>query len=112
MNRQLASRPCQPLFRRGNAPATISVIDREEINSKPFATVADVLRDVPGAVVSAPSGQSGAETVSIRGLGEGYVLTMVDGRPVGNSQEPTNTGLRAGKGLVLQQGYARCYALP
>lgn len=82
-----------------DAPATISVIDGEEIASKPYATVADVLRDVPGVIVSAPSGRSGAETISIRGLGESYVLTMVNGRPLGNSQEATYNGF--GSGLAM-----------
>ncbi len=79
-----------------DAPATVTVIDGEEIASKPYATVADVLKTVPGVIVSAPSGRSGAETISIRGLGESYVLTLVDGRPVGNSQEATYNGFGAG----------------
>lgn len=82
-----------------DAPATITVIDGEEINSKPYATVADVLKDVPGVVVSSASSRSGTETISIRGLSESYVLTMVDGRPVGNSQEATYNGF--GSGLAM-----------
>lgn len=80
-----------------DAPATISVIDGEQINSKPYASVTDVLRDVPGVVVSAPSARSGAETITIRGLGENYVLTLVDGRPVGNSREATYNGFGSGQ---------------
>ena len=79
-----------------DAPATITVIDGEEIASKPYATVADVLKNVPGVIVSAPSGRSGAESISIRGLGESYVLTLVDGKPVGNSQEATYNGFGSG----------------
>lgn len=79
-----------------DAPATITVIDGDEIASKPYATVADVLRNVPGVIVSAPSGRSGAESISIRGLGESYVLTLVDGKPVGNSQEATYNGFGSG----------------
>ncbi|AYF02190.1 TonB-dependent receptor [Paracoccus yeei] len=82
-----------------DAPATVSVIDGDEITSKPYATVADVLRTVPGVIVSAPSGRSGSETISIRGLGESYVLTLVDGRPIGNSQEATYNGF--GSGLAM-----------
>ena len=82
-----------------DAPATVTVIDGEEITSKPYATVADVLRNVPGVIVSAPSGRSGAETISIRGLGESYVLTLVDGKPIGNSQEATYNGF--GSGLAM-----------
>jgi len=82
-----------------DAPATISVIQGDEIASKPYATVADVLRTVPGVIVSAPSSRSGSETISIRGLGESYVLTLVDGRPIGNSQEATYNGF--GSGLAM-----------
>ena len=82
-----------------DAPATVTVIDGEEITSKPYATVADVLKNVPGVIVSAPSGRSGSESISIRGLGESYVLTLVDGKPIGNSQEATYNGF--GSGLAM-----------
>lgn len=82
-----------------DAPATITVISGEEIASRPYASIADVLRRVPGVVVSSPSARSGAETISIRGLGESYVLTLVDGRPIGNSQEATYNGF--GSGLAM-----------
>lgn len=79
-----------------DAPATVTVIDAEEIAGKPYATVTDVLKDVPGVIVGAPSGRSGAESISIRGLGEDYVLTLVDGRPIGNSREATYNGFGSG----------------
>lgn len=79
-----------------DAPATITVIDGDEIASKPYATVADALRNVPGVIVGAPSGRSGSESVSIRGLSDSYVLTLVDGRPIGNSQEATYNGFGSG----------------
>ncbi|WP_124085306.1 TonB-dependent receptor domain-containing protein [Pseudogemmobacter humi] len=79
-----------------DAPATMTVIDGAEIASKPYASIADVLRDVPGVIVGSPSSRSGAETISIRGLGESYVLTLVDGKPIGNSQEATYNGFGAG----------------
>lgn len=82
-----------------DAPATMTVIDGEEIASKPYATIADVLKDVPGVIVSSPSARSGSETISIRGLGESYVLTLVDGKPIGNSQEATYNGF--GSGLAM-----------
>ncbi len=82
-----------------DAPATITVISGEEIASKPYATIADVLKNVPGVIVSSPSSRSGSETISIRGLGESYVLTLVDGKPIGNSQEATYNGF--GSGLAM-----------
>ncbi|NPD16985.1 TonB-dependent receptor [Xinfangfangia sp. D13-10-4-6] len=82
-----------------DAPATITVINGDDIASKPYATIADVLRNVPGVIVSSPSARSGAETISIRGLGESYVLTLVNGKPIGNSQEATYNGF--GSGLAM-----------
>ncbi|MCO5072186.1 MAG: TonB-dependent receptor [Rhizobiaceae bacterium] len=82
------------------APATVTVIDAEEINSKPYASVADVLRDVPGVVLGTTSAKSGSASISMRGMGETYVLMMVDGRPVGNSNEATYNGFGVGVGTT------------
>jgi outer membrane receptor for ferrienterochelin and colicins len=79
-----------------DAPATITVIDGEDIASKPYSSVADVVRDVPGVIVGASSARSGGEEISIRGLGEEYVLMLVDGKPIGNSQEATYNGYGSG----------------
>ncbi len=80
-----------------DAPATISVIDGAEIASKPYASVVDVLRDVPGVVVNGTSTRSGAESISIRGMGQDYVLMLVDGKPLGNSSEATYNGYGSGQ---------------
>lgn len=77
-------------------PATITVIDGEDIASRPFDSVADVVRTVPGVIVGSPSARSGGETISIRGLGEEYVLMLIDGKPIGNSQEATYNGYGSG----------------
>lgn len=79
-----------------DAPATITVIDGEEIASHPYDSVADVVRTVPGVIVGSPSSRSGEETISIRGLGEEYVLMLIDGKPIGNSQEATYNGYGSG----------------
>ncbi|WP_420469925.1 TonB-dependent receptor domain-containing protein [Brevundimonas sp. FT23042] len=80
------------------APATITIIEGDDLNRRPYASVVDALRDVPGVVVStgASFGRSGAQTISIRGLGESYVLVLVNGRPIGNSGEATYDGFGAG----------------
>lgn len=84
-----------------DAPATVTVISGEKIASKPYASVADVLRDVPGVIVNTPSARSGAASISIRGMSEGYVSMLVDGRPLGNSSEATYNGFGSG----LATGY-------
>lgn len=81
-----------------HAPASMTVISGEQLESRPYATIADVLRDVPGVVLStnAGFGRSGAQTISIRGLSDSYVLLMVDGRPIGNSPEASYDGFGTG----------------
>ncbi|EKF18330.1 TonB-dependent receptor [Nitratireductor pacificus] len=83
------------------APATVTLIDGETINSRSYSSVNDVLRDVPGIVLSAPSTKTGDAGISMRGLGQAYVLMMVDGRPLGNSSEATYNGWGSG----LDGGY-------
>jgi len=83
------------------APATVTLIDGEQINSRSYASVNDVLRDVPGVVIDTPSTKTGTGGISMRGLGQTYVLMMVDGRPLGNSVEATYNGWGSG----LDSGY-------
>ena len=82
-----------------HAPATITVIDGETINNRAYTTVVDALRDVPGVTISGGGtafGRSGNLSISIRGLTDGYVLFLVDGRPIGNSPEATYDGFGVG----------------
>lgn len=79
-----------------DAPATITVIDGEDLETQPYSSIADVIRDVPGVIVGGPSTRSGASSISIRGLGEDYVLVLVDGKPIGNSGEAAYNGFGSG----------------
>lgn len=83
------------------APATVTIIDGEEINSRSYSSVNDVLRDVPGIVLDTPSTKTGTAGISMRGFGQSYILMMVDGRPLGNSNEATYNGWGSG----LDGGY-------
>lgn len=58
------------------APATITVISREDLEHKRFSSLADAVRDVPG--VSLVGGDKGE--ISIRGMESSQVLILVDGR--------------------------------
>ncbi|NLV92411.1 MAG: TonB-dependent receptor [Firmicutes bacterium] len=62
------------------SPVNISVVSREEIEAIGATTVADVLRHVEGAAVSAHGGLGGATTMSIRGSTSTQVLILRDGR--------------------------------
>ncbi|XOT95648.1 TonB-dependent receptor plug domain-containing protein, partial [Alcaligenes pakistanensis] len=59
-----------------SAPASITVIPREELEGKRFESLADALRLVPG--VSVVGGDKGA--ISIRGMESEHVLVLIDGR--------------------------------
>jgi len=67
-----------------DAPASISVITREEIERKPVASIAELLRTQPG--VTGGYALSGAQSkISLRGLPYQYTLILIDGRRQGNS---------------------------
>lgn len=60
-----------------NAPASISVISREQLAKKSYKDVTDALKDVPGVVVT---GGGSSSDISIRGMGAKYTLILVDGK--------------------------------
>jgi len=67
-----------------DAPASISVITREEIELKPVTSIAELLRTQPG--VTGGYAVSGAQSkISLRGLPYQYTLILIDGRRQGNS---------------------------
>ncbi|HAB64719.1 MAG TPA: hypothetical protein DCE49_11170, partial [Pseudomonas sp.] len=47
------------------APASISVVTREELENKSYRDVTDALRDIPGVVVT---GGASSSDISIRGM--------------------------------------------
>jgi len=59
------------------APASITVIDREELEKREYNDITDVLRYTPGVVVS---GSGSAQTISIRGMSSNYTLFLIDGK--------------------------------
>ncbi|SDS32029.1 outer membrane receptor for ferrienterochelin and colicins [Halopseudomonas litoralis] len=63
-----------------DAPASISVISREQLQSKPYAGLADALRDVEGVDVGADLDKNGNISITMRGLPKDYTLVLIDGR--------------------------------
>ncbi|CAM2858667.1 TonB-dependent receptor domain-containing protein [Helicobacter burdigaliensis] len=63
-----------------DAPASISVISKEELESKPFKDIGEALMGLPGVDVS--MNKLGSYDFSIRGFSSssGYVLVLVDGK--------------------------------
>nr|WP_315392491.1 TonB-dependent receptor [uncultured Duganella sp.] len=60
-----------------DAPASISVITRSELESRPFRDLADALSSVAGVVTT---GGSDRGEINIRGMGSAYTLTLIDGK--------------------------------
>ncbi|CAM3924867.1 TonB-dependent receptor [Vreelandella rituensis] len=62
------------------APASISVITREELQRKRITSIADALRDVEGVDVGGSVGKTGGRNISMRGMPSDYTLVLIDGR--------------------------------
>lgn len=63
-----------------SAPASISVISREQLEEKSYTDLAGALRDVEGIDVRGATGKTGNLNISIRGMPSEYTLVMIDGR--------------------------------
>ena len=63
-----------------DAPASISVISREALQTKRFSSLAEALADVEGVDVGDGVGKTGGLNISIRGMPSDYTLVLVDGR--------------------------------
>lgn len=77
-----------------DAPASVSVVTRDELASKPYTGLADALRDVEGIDVGSGADKNGNVAISLRGLPPDYTLVLINGRrqnDVGNIG-PNNFG--------------------
>ena len=69
-----------------DAPASVSVITREEIERQPVYDLNTLLRRVPG--VTGGFGPVGEQSkIKLRGLDDQYTLILVDGKRVGSSAD-------------------------
>jgi outer membrane receptor for ferrienterochelin and colicins len=69
--------------RASDTPASVSVIDGEDLRVRPVNDLADALRDVPG--LSVDSVGLGRRGISIRGMSTEHTLILVDGQRVNTS---------------------------
>ena len=66
------------------APASVSVITREDIERQPVSSIGALLGTLPG--VSGGQAATGAQSkIRLRGLPEKYTLILIDGQRQGNS---------------------------
>ena len=61
-----------------DAPASISVVDKQQLKQHPSNRLEEALQDIPGVNVSGSNVNK--SDISIRGLPADYTLIMVDGR--------------------------------
>jgi outer membrane receptor for ferrienterochelin and colicins len=72
------------------APASMSVVDRDDLQRIRVDSLPDALQGLPGVNVSpldARDGKTGNQSISLRGLPREYTLVMIDGvrqNPMGN----------------------------
>lgn len=71
------------------APASISVISREQLRSRPYENLADAVRDIEG--VSVQGYDPGSTDITVRGMPGEYTLLLVDGRRQ-STRETMNRG--------------------
>ena len=67
------------------ALASVSVISREEIERKQAQTVAELLQQTPGVVLTQNGGRGKPASISLRGTTSKQVLVLVDGIKVGSA---------------------------
>ena len=79
-----------------DAPASISVITREDLDKKFYRDLNDALVEVPGVIVT---GGGDRQDISLRGMGPKYTLILIDGKRQSSRETRTNsdsTGVEGG----------------
>ena len=64
------------------APASISVVTPQDIQSRPVRDLAEALANVPGVSIDSGVTKTGGYGISIRGMGTAYTLILIDGKRV------------------------------
>ncbi|MDR2342681.1 MAG: TonB-dependent receptor [Campylobacteraceae bacterium] len=76
-----------------DAPASVFVITKEELENKSFNDLTDILKNVPGVSID---GGSVFKDISIRGMSSGYTLYLVDGKPLPGSDAHSPNAMAGG----------------
>ncbi len=77
-----------------DAPASVTVVTREDLEMKPYAGLADALRDIEGIDVGSGQDKNGNLSITMRGLPAEYTLVLIDGRRQNDTGDigPNNFG--------------------
>ena len=73
-----------------DAPASISVITREQIEQRYYKDATDALRDIPGVIITGGGSGDRGNDIVIRGMPSQYTLILVDGKPVSTRETRPN----------------------
>ncbi|SPS00809.1 TonB-dependent outer membrane iron transport protein (precursor) [Cupriavidus taiwanensis] len=71
-----------------DAPASISVVTRSELENKAYRDINDALVEVPGVIVS---GGGDRTDISLRGMGAKYTQVLIDGKRQSSRETRTNS---------------------
>ena len=71
-----------------DAPASVSVVTREQLETKSYRDVTDALKDGPGVLVT---GGGSSSDISIRGMDPKYTMILVDGKRVASRETRPNS---------------------
>lgn len=75
-----------------NAPASISLITREELQEKRVNSLAEAISEIEGVDIGSTAGKTGGLNISIRGMPSDYTLILVDGRRQNTAGNVTPNG--------------------
>lgn len=70
------------------APASISVIDAEDLSKRFYRDALDAMLDAPGVVIT---GGGDKQDISLRGMGSAYTLILIDGKRQSSRETRTNS---------------------
>ena len=68
-----------------DAPASITVITKEDLQKKAYTNLLDAVKDIEGVDIGETTDKSGQGTVSMRGMGADYTLVLIDGKKQNNN---------------------------
>ena len=68
-----------------DAPASISVVSKADLQKKPYTNLLDAVKDIEGVDIGETRDKSGNGGISIRGMGSDYTLIMIDGKKQNNN---------------------------
>ncbi|GHB19326.1 iron-regulated outer membrane virulence protein [Salinicola rhizosphaerae] len=73
-----------------SAPASISVVTREELAKRQYRDVTDALIDVPGVLVTGGGPGDTGRDINFRGMPAEYTTILVDGMPISSRETRPN----------------------